>query len=282
MRTQHTTLLALASILALAVSAAGRFTHGDILVAASSGMPERLDMATKYPVPGPQCDTWVDVEMIFVAEVTEVCPDGSTVTETITECVSTLTHSICATPTTNLPCYPGVMAPPPSTGDTATVTVPSCSTAIDPIVTITIQLCGTCTSSTYVGTIPSYTPGGPCNQRTPYTSSTSSPGISASCSESGNATPVAVTTIETSTSTVIGCTPACTGSASSMSNPPGNPNVPSSTSSGSSSTSAATNTPYRPTTAAPSEVGAAGAHRITMGAIWAMGLMVVVTVFLGW
>jgi hypothetical protein len=78
-----------------------------------------------------------------MVEITEICPDGSTgkifkttrlgrrtegstVTETITECVETLTRSICATATTNLPCYPCVMGTPPSS-DTATVTMVSAS-----------------------------------------------------------------------------------------------------------------------------------------------------------
>lgn len=76
-----------------------------------------------------------------MVEVTEVCPEGSTgrtsweealyravllklsaVTETLTQCVETLTRSICATETTNRPCYPCIMGTPPPS-DTATVTV---------------------------------------------------------------------------------------------------------------------------------------------------------------
>ncbi|KAK3305744.1 uncharacterized protein B0T15DRAFT_208135 [Chaetomium strumarium] len=276
MRIQQAAFLALASLLILALGDAVSFTHDDALDAASSGVPARLDMAAKYPAPGPQCNACVGMKMIFMAEVTEVCPDGSTVTETITESVSTLTHSICATSSTNRPCYPCVMSPTPSLGDAATVTVTSCAAAIDPTVTITIQRCDTCTSSTYTGTFPTCTPGESCGRCSPYTGSpyrgsTSSPGISGSCSESGNATLVPMTTTVTSTSTVTGCT----------SSPPGDPNAPSSTSSTGSPTLAATNTPYKPTTAAPPEVTAAGARCMTVGWIWAIGLAAMVCVVLG-
>lgn len=34
--------------------------------------------AARYPPPRPQCGTWVGIEMIFEAEITHVCPNGST------------------------------------------------------------------------------------------------------------------------------------------------------------------------------------------------------------
>ncbi|KAK0713028.1 hypothetical protein B0T26DRAFT_352397 [Lasiosphaeria miniovina] len=40
-------------------------------------------------------------------------------------------------------------------------------------VTITAQHCRTCTTTTYVGTVPGYTPGGPCHGCSPYSASTS-------------------------------------------------------------------------------------------------------------
>ena len=58
----------------------------------------------------------------------------SAVTETITECVETLTRSICATAATNLPCYPCVMSTL-QTSDTATIT--RVSQAIIPISSLT-------------------------------------------------------------------------------------------------------------------------------------------------
>ncbi|KAK3896925.1 hypothetical protein C8A05DRAFT_39527, partial [Staphylotrichum tortipilum] len=81
-----------------------------------------MGLAERSSVPDEQCDKWVGIEMIIMVEVTEVCPDGASVTQTLTECVETLTRSICATATTNRPCYPCVMGTP-AASDTATVTV---------------------------------------------------------------------------------------------------------------------------------------------------------------
>ncbi|KAK3942048.1 hypothetical protein QBC46DRAFT_381055 [Diplogelasinospora grovesii] len=113
-----------------------------------------------------------------MVEITEVCPEGSTVTETITECVATMTRSICQTSASSLPCYPCIMATTPAAGgdgdDTVTVTVTSCpalasSTDPNPIMTVTIVPCSTCKTTTYTGTVPGYTPGGSCHSCTPYT-----------------------------------------------------------------------------------------------------------------
>ncbi|KAK4042972.1 hypothetical protein C8A01DRAFT_44042 [Parachaetomium inaequale] len=239
MHISHHLFLALASLPWTALSKDLPLARGHVSDLAENEHPDRLGLVERYSLPGPQCDSWVGIEMIFMVEVTEICPDGSTVTETMTKCVETLTRSICATATTNLPCYPCVMGTPPSS-DTATVTMTSCSTATEETVTVTVQLCSTCTATTYVGTVPGYTPGGPCQGCTPYSSSLSSP-----CSEeSGSAIP-ATTTTTTSTSTSTG---SCT------STPPGNPGLPSSTT----STGAARNTPYKPTTAAPPVATAGG------------------------
>ncbi|KAK3689802.1 hypothetical protein B0T22DRAFT_441257 [Podospora appendiculata] len=136
-------------------------------------------------------------------EITEVCPEGATITETITECVATMTRSICQTSATNYPCYPCIMGSPASSEDTATVTVTSCSASTEPTVTITVQLCSTCTTSTYIGTVPGYTPGGPCHDCTSYQPSSSSPPLPPS------PTVETITATATATATVIdstGCT----------------------------------------------------------------------------
>lgn len=199
----------------------------------------------------------------------------SAVTETLTQCVETLTRSICATATTNRPCYPCVMGTPPPS-DTATVTmvgsskVPiygtpqltnssqtSCATATDETMTVTIQLCSTCTTTTYVGPIPGYTPGGPCHGCTPFSTETSP-----FCSEEdGSATPdVTTTTTSTSTSTVSesGCVESDVSSTATTT-PPDNPFY--------SSTTSATNTPYQPTTTtgAPPAVTAGGVRNGVAG-----------------
>ncbi|KAM7207987.1 hypothetical protein V8F20_001781 [Naviculisporaceae sp. PSN 640] len=114
------------------------------------------------------CDTWIGVEIIHMIEITEICPEGSVVTETATEVVATMTRSICETSATNLPCYPCILGTPSSSRDRATVTVTSCSTLIEPTVTVTVQLCSTCTKTTYTGTVPGYTPGSPCHACSSY------------------------------------------------------------------------------------------------------------------
>ncbi|KAH6623514.1 hypothetical protein F5144DRAFT_595665 [Chaetomium tenue] len=247
MRTPRLLLLALASFSAAVLAEDTTFIRGHLSGPVGSEYPGNLNLAAleRYPLPGPQCGSWVGVEVIFMVEVTEVCPEGSTVTETLTQCVETLTRSICATETTNRPCYPCIMGTPPPS-DTATVTVTSCATATDETMTVTVQLCGTCTTTTYVGTIPGYTPGGPCHGCSPY----SSGAPSSSCSEE-----VTTTTTSTSTSTVSASACDESGvSSTATTTPPDNPF--------SSSTTSATNTPYQPTTTGAPPAVTAGGVRI--------------------
>ncbi|KAK4178505.1 hypothetical protein QBC36DRAFT_156122, partial [Triangularia setosa] len=107
-----------------------------------------------------ECGTWVGIEIIHIIELVEICPEGSTVTETKTEHLSTLTRSICATPTPSHPCYPCIFGTPSASDDNFTVIVTSCPSAPKQTVTVTIQTCNTCTTTTYVGTVPGHTPGG--------------------------------------------------------------------------------------------------------------------------
>lgn len=115
-----------------------------------------------------QCSSWIGVEVIYMVEVVEICPEGATVTTTTTQCVSTVTRSICETSTTNHPCYPCIMGTPFSSDHTVTVTRTSYAVETDTTVTLTIQPCQTCQTSTYVGTVPGYTPGAPCHGCQPY------------------------------------------------------------------------------------------------------------------
>lgn len=256
MRTPRFLLLALASFSAAVLAEDASFTRDHLSEPVGNEHSERLDLAERYPLPEPQCGSWVGIEVIFMVEVTEICPEGSTVTETLTQCVETLTRSICATATTNRPCYPCVMGTPPPS-DTATVTMTSCATATDETMTVTIQLCSTCTTTTYVGPIPGYTPGGPCHGCTPFSTETSP-----FCSEEdGSATPdVTTTTTSTSTSTVSesGCVESDVSSTATTT-PPDNPFY--------SSTTSATNTPYQPTTTtgAPPAVTAGGVRNGVAG-----------------
>ncbi|KAK3391433.1 hypothetical protein B0T20DRAFT_489567 [Sordaria brevicollis] len=114
------------------------------------------------------CDSWIGVEIIYMIEEVEVCPEGATVTTTSTSTTATMSRSICQTSATNLPCYPCIMGPPSSSDHSFTVTRTSCRTATEPTVTVTFQPCSTCTTSTYTGTVPGHTPGGPCHACSHY------------------------------------------------------------------------------------------------------------------
>ncbi|KAK4157694.1 hypothetical protein C8A00DRAFT_11522 [Chaetomidium leptoderma] len=266
MRIPPQLFLALASWPTTVLSKEVSVTHNHVLDIEIEP-PEGLDLAVsaRYPLPGPRCDNWVGIEVIYMVEVTEVCPDGSTVAETVTECVETLTRSICATATTNRPCYPCVMGTPPSS-DTATVTMTSCSTATEQTVTVTVQLCSTCTATIYIGTVPGYTPGGACHGCAPYGSG--SLPSSSSCSEGGTAvSATTTTTATTSASTSVAGTPGCTESE------PGNPGV---SSSGTHTTTTAAT--HKPTTAPP-VVTAGGAQNAAINlAVLVMGWAVVCVV----
>jgi len=250
----------------------------------------------------------------------------------------TLTRSICATATTSLPCYPCIMstAPWPDTALTVTVVrshlnphpssnptdeVPfqtSCSAATEETLTVTIQLCSTCDTSVYTGTVPGYTPGGPCHGCTPYATTTvtttatatatilsSGIGIGSSspspCTETdSDVAETTTTTTSTSTSTVSGSdcddegtgTDTGTDTSTSTSTPPGNPGLPASsatttavgTGTGTGTgTTAATHTSSKPATAAPPVVTAGGVRSggVVDVAGMVMGLAVVGVVRLG-
>ncbi|AEO68067.1 uncharacterized protein THITE_160282 [Thermothielavioides terrestris NRRL 8126] len=254
MRSLHCLFLALAGLSSLAIGEKVSLSNGHVSDVADNEHTARLGMAAYYPLPETQCAKWVGIEVIFIVDIVEVCPKGSAVTETLTECVATLTRSICATPTTNRPCYPCIMGTPPSTGDTVTVTVTSCSTATDHTITVTAQLCSTCSTTIYVGTVPGYTPGGPCNGCSPYSSGTAaaaSSSTTAPCSESGSGgvrtgtltTPTAVPTSECTESG------AGSGAGTSTASPPGSPDQPLSlTSVVSPGSTVGTNTPFKSTT----------------------------------
>ncbi|KAK3290735.1 uncharacterized protein B0H64DRAFT_55238 [Chaetomium fimeti] len=256
MRTPLPLLLALAGFPAAVLAEDTTLIDGHLSGPVENEHSGDLNLVERYPLPEPQCGSWVGVEVIFMVEVTEVCPEGSTVTETYTQCVETLTRSICATAMTNRPCYPCIMGTPPPS-DTATVTMTSCATATEQTLTVTVQLCSTCTTATYVGPIPGYTPGGPCHGCTPYGSGSDS-GLSSSCSEEGGSATPAITTTTTSTSTITVSVSGCVESdvSSTRSTPPGNPSV--------SLTTSPTNTPYRPTTAPPA-VTAGGVRNGVVG-----------------
>ncbi|KAK0749839.1 hypothetical protein B0T18DRAFT_427898 [Schizothecium vesticola] len=130
-----------------------------------------------------QCGQWIGVEIIYMVVITEICPEGASSTSTVTSVLSTLTRSICETSTANHPCYPCIMPTLSFSNHTVTVTrtsiestVPPSLTPLDPAptpaptptVTLTIQPCHTCATSTYIGSVPGYTPGAPCHGCVPY------------------------------------------------------------------------------------------------------------------
>ncbi|KAH6847373.1 hypothetical protein B0I37DRAFT_143563 [Chaetomium sp. MPI-CAGE-AT-0009] len=270
MRTPQPLLLAVAGFSAAVLAEDTTLIYGHLSRSVGYEPPRDLDLAERYVLPEPQCGSWVGVEVIFMVEVTEVCPEGLTVTETLTKCVETLSRSICATATTDRPCYPCIMGTPPPS-DTATVTVTSCATATEQTMTVTVQLCSTCTTTTYVGPIPGYTPGGPCHGCTPYSRS-SSP---SSCSEEGGSATPAITTTTTSTSTSTVSASGCAESdvSSSTSTPPEDPSL--------SLTTSATNTPYQPTTAGPPTVTAGGVRNKKVGFVVLVVSWTMVCAFLG-
>lgn len=258
------------------------------------------------PVPS-HCDVWIGIEVIYMVEITEVCPEGSTITETITECVATLTRSICQTSATNYPCYPCIMGTPASTDHTATVTVTSCSTSTEPTVTVTVQLCSTCTTTTYIGTVPGYTPGAPCHGCSPYDpSSTMSipPPIAPASTASpipSHRTPTSDPERSTTPTGSPGSDPAPGGDPTSKATPtlapPGNPGLPAPVPSSpvpvpvpapgytdrprpdGSSAPGANHTPYQPSVAPPAPIVTAGGSMTSAGYV---GVEALVCVLLVW
>ncbi|KAJ9165165.1 hypothetical protein NKR19_g676 [Coniochaeta hoffmannii] len=138
--------------------------------ASGTVLPTTLATTTLPSGPGSTCDAYIGIEVIEFIEITEICPEDATITETITTCLSTMTRPICHTSTPGYPCYP-CMGLTPSAGDTATVTRSSCTSSTPVTTTITAQTCHTCEAATYTTTsLPGHTPGGPCKDCVPYTS----------------------------------------------------------------------------------------------------------------
>ncbi|KAB5526317.1 hypothetical protein GE09DRAFT_1151025 [Coniochaeta sp. 2T2.1] len=135
-----------------------------------TALPSTLVTATLPAGPDSTCDAYIGIEIIEFIEITEVCPQGATVTETITTCMSTMTRPVCHTSTPGYPCYP-CMGLKPAAGDTATVTRSSCTTSpLTTITTLTAQSCHTCEPVTYTtSSIPGYVPGGWCKDCQSYT-----------------------------------------------------------------------------------------------------------------
>ncbi|KAK3496396.1 hypothetical protein B0T13DRAFT_529596 [Neurospora crassa] len=136
-------------------------------VGTGSPISSGSDVTSPFPTATPVgCDRWIGVEIIYMVEEIEVCPEGATVvsvTITTTSTTATMSRSICKTLATNFPCYPCIMGTPASSDDSFTVTRTSCTTATEPTVTVTFRPCSTCTTSIYTGTVPGHTPGGPCH-----------------------------------------------------------------------------------------------------------------------
>ena len=96
MRTARPLLLALASFSAAVLAEDTFFTHRDLSKPVGNEHLGNLNLAgmrtndlnkargsadlasERYPLPEPQCGSWVGIEVIFMVEVTEVCPEGST------------------------------------------------------------------------------------------------------------------------------------------------------------------------------------------------------------
>ena len=231
----------------------------------------------------------------------------TTATSTLTSCIATLTRSICATTAPNHPCYPCVMGTPTSS-DLATVTVAStpppyhthpqlpqsrpltqgvrdpqtsCSTSPpEETLTLTIQLCSTCDATIYIGTVPGYTPGGPCHGCTPYSSSPAAVPCTDSSSGEGIVAETTTTTTSTATSTV--CDESDTeGDAGTTSAPPGNPGLPTTTSCSDGTGVTVSSTGTVTATAAPPVVTAGVGRNIAWGVVGALVMGVVVVVVVG-
>lgn len=153
----------------------------------------------------------------------------------------------------------------------------SYSAATDLTITITGQLCSSCATTTYVGTVPGYTPGGPCHECSPYSTSSSE----APCTESDLDSTLSALPVTTSSTSVADCTETVsttvTGRLSSTTSLPGNPGLPSST--------LATRTPYKPTTTSsslpPGVTAAAAPGVMAGGGIRAVGVVLVCVLLLG-
>lgn len=126
--------------------------------------------------------------------------------------------------------------------------------------TVTIQYCNTCTTTTYVGAVPGYTPGGPCHGCSPY-----NPGLPSTSVPAGLSTSTAVTT----------GAPGCTEPPRTFTRPTEDPGEPQT----SQPAPEATHTPHSEPTTAPPPVATAGGVRNSAAGVgacimaWAVGIV---------
>ncbi|ROV90772.1 hypothetical protein VMCG_09390 [Cytospora schulzeri] len=106
-----------------------------------------------------------------MVDITEICPDGSTVTTTATETYEVMTRSICHTSAPSLPCYVCEFGLP--TGDhLMTIATTSNSASPAPTPDVTVQMCSTCQTSVLSIAVRGYVPGTACHNCQPSASGT--------------------------------------------------------------------------------------------------------------
>ncbi|KAK4143088.1 uncharacterized protein C8A04DRAFT_29316 [Dichotomopilus funicola] len=158
-------------------------------------------LGDRHPIHKSECTDWVGVEVIVMVDFIDDCPlnpEDLLGQQTATRCVSTLSRSICATPTPERPYYPCVFGTL-SSSELVTVTVTSCTADTNPTQTLTLQMCCTCSATVYTTAVSGYTAGAPCHDCTPYSSLSSS--ISSVSPESSCTTDDDMTTTTTTTVT---------------------------------------------------------------------------------
>ncbi|KUI71960.1 hypothetical protein VM1G_07958 [Cytospora mali] len=101
-----------------------------------------------------------------MVDITEICPDGSTLTTTSTETYEVMTRSICHTSTPSLPCYACDFGIP--TGDHL-MTVATTSNSASPAATpdVTLQMCSSCHTSILSTAVLGYVAGTACHNCQP-------------------------------------------------------------------------------------------------------------------
>lgn len=117
-------------------------------------------------MPTDECGRWVGVEVINMVDITEICPDGSTLTTTSTETYEVMTRSICHTSVASLPCYVCEFGLP--TGEhLMTIATTSNSASPAPTPDVTVQMCSTCQTSVLSIAVRGYVPGTACHNCQP-------------------------------------------------------------------------------------------------------------------
>ncbi|ROW15635.1 hypothetical protein VPNG_02057 [Cytospora leucostoma] len=96
-----------------------------------------------------------------MVDITEVCPDGSTLTTTATNTYEVLTRSICHTAMVSLPCYVCEFGLPTG-AHLMTVATSSNSASPAPTPDVTVQMCSTCQTSVLSTSVVGYVPGTAC------------------------------------------------------------------------------------------------------------------------